>query len=415
MSASPPSVFISYSHDSAEHAELVLRFAERLRKDGIDAQVDQYVGGRPPGGWPRWMLDTLDWADFVLLICTEPYYRRFRGKDDPDMGRGVDWEGQLITLEIYSSKSHTLKFIPVIFGAEDRKFVPEPLSDHVYCLESEESYGELYSVLTGQASVVLSELGTVRKLPSKDVQPLDFIRSVRIAPTTCSHQTQHGQTQHDPRFFGYFCYISRAKVDQLFNNLAPVVADEWVEQSTSEDIPILETQRDWDVAQIVTLFKTGPTYGRKGVIQREQKLKRHYVEKLRKILVAITEQAPIPSLQKCLAEGNLRNLYRHYTGSFTVDTPISGTSLSTTVISLVSPLDQGRLVLDCSLRFFSDGNQPDETFQVHSANYRFFEHKLPLTFESVFILLNRSDQEIFGTPLYLRLSPELSPDPFVFL
>ena len=414
MTASPPKVFISYSHDSAEHIELVLRFAERLRKDGIDAQIDQYVGGRPPGGWPRWMLDKLEWANFVLLICTEPFYRRFRGKD-PDMGRGVDWEGQLITLEIYGAKSRTLKFIPVIFGAEERNFIPEPLSDHVYCLDSEESYGELYSVLTGQASVVLPEIGTVKKLPSKDVKPLDFIRSDRIAPTTCSHQTEAGQGQRDPRYCGYFCYISRAKVDQLFENVAPVVADLWTDQSTSDDIPILETRRDWDVAQILTLFKTGPTYGRRGVIQREQKLKRHYVEKLRKILVAITEETPIPSLQKCLAEGNLRNLYYHYTGSFTVATPISHTSSSTTVISLVSKLDKGTLVLDCSLRFFSDGNEPDETFQVHSANYRFFEHKLPLTFESVFILLNRSDQEIFGTPLYLRLSPELSPDPFVFL
>ena len=47
------------------------------------------------------MLDKLDWADFVLLVCTETYCRRFRGHEQPDIGRGVDWEGQLITLEIY--------------------------------------------------------------------------------------------------------------------------------------------------------------------------------------------------------------------------------------------------------------------------------------------------------------------------
>jgi hypothetical protein len=103
-----------------------------------------------------------------------------------------------------------------------RDFIPEPLSDHVYCLDSEESYGELYSVLTGQAGVVLSELGNVKKLPSKNVQPLDFIRSGRIAPKACNHQTEPGQSQRDPRFCGFFRYISRAKVDQLFNNLAPV-------------------------------------------------------------------------------------------------------------------------------------------------------------------------------------------------
>src|ERR1700730_16059132 len=105
MAPSAPRVFISYSHDSAEHKERVLRFAERLRKNGIDAQIDQYVGGRPPGGWPRWMLDKLDWADFVLLICTETYYRRFRGHEESGTGKGVDWEGQLITLQIYNATS----------------------------------------------------------------------------------------------------------------------------------------------------------------------------------------------------------------------------------------------------------------------------------------------------------------------
>jgi TIR domain/inactive STAND len=84
MTPSPSKVFISYSHDSVEHKEFVSRFAQRLRKDGVDAQIDQYVGGRPPEGWPRWMLDKLDWAEFVLLICTETYYRRFRGH--PEIG-----------------------------------------------------------------------------------------------------------------------------------------------------------------------------------------------------------------------------------------------------------------------------------------------------------------------------------------
>ena len=40
-------VFISYSHDSDEHREKVLGLAERLRQDGLDAQLDQYVNGTP--------------------------------------------------------------------------------------------------------------------------------------------------------------------------------------------------------------------------------------------------------------------------------------------------------------------------------------------------------------------------------
>lgn len=152
----------------------MLRFAQRLRKDGIDAQIDQYVKGKPPGGWPRWMLDRLDWADFVLLVCTETYYRRFRGHEQPDLGKGVDWEGQLITLEIYNAKSRTLKFVPVVFRSEDRAFVPEPLSDHSYLLDSEDRYHELYSLLTGQAGVPPPELGPAKELPTKHVEPLTF-------------------------------------------------------------------------------------------------------------------------------------------------------------------------------------------------------------------------------------------------
>lgn len=184
MAPSLPSVFISYSQDSAQHKELVLRFAQRLRKDGVDAQIDQFVGGRPTEGWPRWMLDKLDWAEFVLLICTETYYRRFRGHEEADKGRGVDWEGQLITLDIYNAKSHTTKFVPVIFRSQDREFIPEPLSDHVYCLESEERYLELYGFLTGQAGVPRSELGTVKELPRKDVEPLTFGEQSDKSPIT---------------------------------------------------------------------------------------------------------------------------------------------------------------------------------------------------------------------------------------
>ena len=174
MAPLPPRVFISYSHDSTQHKELVLRFAKRLRKDGVDAQIDQYLGGRPQGGWPRWMLDKLDWADFVLLICTETYYRRFRGHEEAGTGKGVDWEGQLITLEIYNAKSRTAKFVPVVFRSQDKEFIPEPLSDQFYLLDSEDRYQELYRLLTGEAGVPLPELGPAKELPKKEVEPLTF-------------------------------------------------------------------------------------------------------------------------------------------------------------------------------------------------------------------------------------------------
>jgi hypothetical protein len=82
----------------------VLSLAERLRADGVDAQIDQYVQGTPLEGWIRWIRNQLASADFILLVCTETYYRRFCGQGGPGQGRGVDWEGMLVTLELYHAQ-----------------------------------------------------------------------------------------------------------------------------------------------------------------------------------------------------------------------------------------------------------------------------------------------------------------------
>ena len=125
MTHRPKVFFISYSHDSDQHRDRVLGVSERLRRDGYDTRLDQYVNGSPPKGWPLWMLDRLDEAESVLVVCTETYYRRFRGHEQPDRGKGVVWEGALITQELYDSRSCTLKFVPVLFDAGDAHFIPE--------------------------------------------------------------------------------------------------------------------------------------------------------------------------------------------------------------------------------------------------------------------------------------------------
>jgi SEFIR domain/TIR domain len=175
MSRDPPKVFISYSHDSPEHAQHVLELAERLRSDGVNAQLDQYVAGTPTEAWPRWMLDKLDWAEFVLVICTETYHRRFRGHEVLGIGKGADWEGNLITAELYKAKSKTTKFVPVLFNLHDELFIPEPISAHThYLLNSEDSYARLYAFLTWQAGVRPGELGSLKTLARKRVDPLRF-------------------------------------------------------------------------------------------------------------------------------------------------------------------------------------------------------------------------------------------------
>ncbi len=170
-----PTVFISYSHDSTEHRGQVLALSERLRSDGIATVIDQYLNGAPPEGWPRWMLNQLIAAQFVLVVCTPTYYRRFRGQEEPNKGKGADWEGAFITQALYDARSNSNKFVPVLFSAADEDHIPEPLrlTTH-YLLNAEESYLALYDVLLNQAGVEPGPIGVLKVKARATAMPMTF-------------------------------------------------------------------------------------------------------------------------------------------------------------------------------------------------------------------------------------------------
>jgi tetratricopeptide (TPR) repeat protein len=189
-------VFISYSHDSDEHREQVLALSERLRKDGIETLLDQYVNGTPPEGWPRWMMNQLDAAGYVLVVCTETYYRRFRGREVPGKGKGVDWEGALITSDLYAARSQSLKFVPVFFSSVVEDYIPDPLRAGThYAIVSERDYQSLYDFLLQQAGVEPGPVGTPKiKIREKGTaltfdastlatRPADISRIMKYAPS----------------------------------------------------------------------------------------------------------------------------------------------------------------------------------------------------------------------------------------
>ena len=163
-----PRVFISYSHDTAEHKARVLAFANRLRDEGVRAVIDQYETA-PPQGWPRWMMDEVEQADFVLAVCTERYEKRVRGHDDPGRGHGSDWEGTLITQEIYESKANT-KCIPIVFELSDEKHIPIYLKSATrYLVDREGGYRGLYRHLTGQPAVMAPAVGVILPMPPEQL------------------------------------------------------------------------------------------------------------------------------------------------------------------------------------------------------------------------------------------------------
>jgi hypothetical protein len=167
MNEVPSKVFISYSHDRPEHEERVLDLADRLREDGIDAEVDQYLPS-PQEGWPAWCERQIENADFVLMVCTETYHRRARSGEAPSQGLGVVWEARIIRQLVYDSGAVSAKFIPVLFSDGTADHIPLPVKGWTrYVVDTKDGYEALYRRLTGQPWTTRPPLGQGRHLPSR--------------------------------------------------------------------------------------------------------------------------------------------------------------------------------------------------------------------------------------------------------
>lgn len=120
-----PKVFISYSHDSPEHKQWVSELAARLRRNGIDAILDQWdlgLGDDVTRFMERGIVD----ADRVLVICTDKYVI----KANADEG-GVGYERMIVNSELVQNLG-TDKFIPIIRNSLSKEKTPAFLGTRVY-------------------------------------------------------------------------------------------------------------------------------------------------------------------------------------------------------------------------------------------------------------------------------------------
>src|ERR1041384_3791021 len=119
---SEKTVFISYSHDSPEHAERVRGLGASLSRDGGECRIDVFKDTGED--WPAWMARKLMAAVWVLCVATEIYARRFRDQELPDQGLGVGWEAGLIRRLLYAKKLHNDRIFPIAFSNADRDHIP---------------------------------------------------------------------------------------------------------------------------------------------------------------------------------------------------------------------------------------------------------------------------------------------------
>jgi HEAT repeat protein len=175
-------VFISYSHDSKDHKARVFQLAKRLEKDGIECGLDQYETS-PPEGWARWMSRQIKEAKFVIVVCTKIYLERYEGDAEAGVGMGAKWEGLTINQELYTAEGRNSKFIPVVFSAEDKEYIPSELSRGTWYILNDDGYLELYRQITNQPHARKGPLGERLILPPDEMMSNAAISEAPTAGT----------------------------------------------------------------------------------------------------------------------------------------------------------------------------------------------------------------------------------------
>jgi formylglycine-generating enzyme required for sulfatase activity len=113
------------------------------------------------------MLKMVKWASFVLVVCTATYNQRFTGEAPAGQGKGVKWEGAILTQELYDAEARNTRFIPVVFSSPDTDHIPIILrSQTYYDVSTDKGYEALYRHLTGQPEITKPELGKLKPMPA---------------------------------------------------------------------------------------------------------------------------------------------------------------------------------------------------------------------------------------------------------
>ncbi len=135
-----PTVFISYSHDDEEHKGWVLKLANRLVNNGVNAILDQHdlsLGG----DLPSFMENGLSNESRIICVCSE----RYTAKANSGQG-GVGYEKMIMTGELLQN-INTNWIIPIIRKNPSSK-VPKFLTGKIYAdFNSDNAFEKEYEKL----------------------------------------------------------------------------------------------------------------------------------------------------------------------------------------------------------------------------------------------------------------------------
>lgn len=174
----PPTVFISYSHDSPSHRRWVLDLGTRLRQNGVNVVLDQW-DLRLGEDVTKFMEDGVRTSDKVLAICTDSYVQ----KADEASG-GVGYERLILTAALVQDVS-TTKILPLVRQASQDKIVPTFLGTRYYIdFRNDDDNQEKYKELLHELHKV-----PIEPKPSLGRNPFASLPSGQVSPSSVDVKT----------------------------------------------------------------------------------------------------------------------------------------------------------------------------------------------------------------------------------
>ncbi len=167
-----PKVFVSYTHDSEEHREAVLAFADFLVRQGIDVVLDRWAADHRRD-WQAWMSRSIIESDHVLVIASEGYQRMGDGNGPNHLNLGGQAEAALLRDRLQGDRAAwTAKILPVLLPGHGRHEIPDFLQPNAadwYEVRANTPEGaeSLLRVLTRQPRDLPPALGPRLVLPPR--------------------------------------------------------------------------------------------------------------------------------------------------------------------------------------------------------------------------------------------------------
>jgi hypothetical protein len=98
-------VFLSYRHESDDHAKAVWSLGEKLKAEGLPVEFDQfyleYHPGGPDEGWRKWCSDRAEKSACVLVVCSKGWFDSYTGEGQSAEGLGAGLEARVFSRFAY--------------------------------------------------------------------------------------------------------------------------------------------------------------------------------------------------------------------------------------------------------------------------------------------------------------------------